>query len=75
MTTATANPKTGQKSFMDLTKEEMEIRLAKATKQAQKELHDKGLPYIIGDKKGTYAVFPDGERVFTPYGNQINEGQ
>ena len=73
MTTATAKPITGQKSFMDLTKEEMEARLAKATEQAQKEIHAKGLPYIIGDKKGTYAVYPDGKRIFTPYGNEIND--
>ena len=65
---------TAQQSFMDLTKEEMEARLAKATKRAQEELHASGRPYIIGDTKGTYAVYPDGNRVFTPYRNNANEG-
>jgi hypothetical protein len=46
MTTATVNQKTRQKSFMDLTKEEAEARLAKATKQAQDELHARSLSDI-----------------------------
>ena len=75
MTTATVNPKTGQKRFMDLTKEEVEAELAEATKQAREELHARGRPYIIGDKRGTYAVYPDGRRVFTPYRSKMNEGR
>ena len=67
MTTLTAKPNTGQKRFMDLTKEEMEARLAKANRRAQNELHAKGLPYIIGNKFGIYSVYPDGKRVFTSY--------
>ncbi|MDR1943955.1 MAG: hypothetical protein LBQ19_03950 [Synergistaceae bacterium] len=53
----------------------MEARLAKATKEAQEELHAKGSPYVIGDDKGTYAVYPDGRRVFTPYRSRGNEGR
>jgi hypothetical protein len=59
--------KTERKRFFDLTKEEMETSLAIATKQAQDELHAKGLPYAIGDSEGIYDVYPDGSRVFTPY--------
>jgi hypothetical protein len=62
-------PKTSQKSFWDLAPEEMEARMAQATKKAQDNLHAQGLPYIIGDSKGTYAVYPDGQRIFTPYPN------
>lgn len=54
-----------------MTKEEIEERLAKATKKAQEELHDRGRRYIIGDTKGTYAIYPDGKMVFTPYGNNV----
>ena len=75
MTTTTVTPEAGRKSFMDLSKEEMEARLARATKKARKDLHDKGLPYIIGDMKGIYAVYPDGKRIFTPYSNKSNEGR
>jgi hypothetical protein len=75
MPTAIIETKVGQKRFMDLTKEEMEADLAKATQQAQANLHAQGLPYIIGDTKGTYAVYSDGKRVFTPYRNKINEGR
>ena len=76
MTTVIAGPKTGQKRFMDLTKEEMEAELAIATKQAQEEIHAKGLPYIIGDKSGIYNVYPDGKRVFTSYESlRNNEGR
>ena len=75
MTTETDKPKTDQKDFMDLTKEEKEAELAKATKRAQAELHAKGIPYIIGDTKGTYAVYPDGKRVFTPYREKVNAGR
>jgi len=75
MTTIATKPNIVQKRFMDLTKEEMESELAIATKQARDDLHAHGLPYIIGDTKGTYAVYPDGRRVFTPYGgHEINEG-
>jgi hypothetical protein len=70
MTITTARPKTGQKRFMDLTKEEMEADLAIATKQAQKEIHAHGLPYIIGDKTGIYNVYPDGKKVFVPYSKE-----
>jgi hypothetical protein len=66
-------PKTGRKSFMDLTKEEMEARLARATKQAQEDLHANGLPYIIGNVKGTYAVYPDGKRIFMPSRNTVDD--
>jgi len=66
MTTLTAKPKTG-KSIWDMSKEDMEAAFAEATKQAQEEIHAKGFPYIIGDKSGTYEVYPDGKRVFTPY--------
>ena len=66
MTIVATKPKT-EKSFWDMSKEEKEAALAKATRQAQLELHAKGSPYIIGDTKGTYAVYPDGERIFTPY--------
>jgi hypothetical protein len=75
MTITIAKPQIGQKKFMDLTKEEMEGDLAKATRQAQANLHAQGLPYIIGDTKGTYAVYPDGKRIFTPYRNKINAGR
>ena len=76
MTTVIAEQKTGQKRFMDLTKEEMEADLAKATTQAQAELHAKGLPYIIGDKFGIYTVYPGGKRVFTSYERlKNNEGR
>jgi hypothetical protein len=75
MATATVEPKTGQKNIWDMTKEDMETAFAQATRQAQQDLHSKGSPYIIGDAKGTYAVYPDGKKVFTPYGNRINEGR
>jgi hypothetical protein len=75
MTTTTAEPKTAQKSIWDMTKDDMENAFSKATKQAQQELHSRGSPYIIGDAKGTYAVYPDGKRVFMPYRNKVNEGR
>ena len=74
MTTATVKPKTG-KNLWDMNKEEMETAFAETTRQAQQELHAKGSPYIIGDAKGTYAVYPDGRRVFTPYKGEIHEGR
>jgi hypothetical protein len=43
-----------------------EAALAEATRQARQELHTKGSPYFVGDTKGTYAVYPDGRRVFMP---------
>ncbi|GHV40861.1 hypothetical protein FACS1894187_22150 [Synergistales bacterium] len=58
---------TRKKSFMDSTPEEMEERLAKTTQRARDNLHANGLPYVIGDDKGVYEVYPDGHRVFTPY--------
>ena len=67
MTTLTAKPKIGQKRVMDMNKEEVEAYFAEATKQAQQEIHDKGFPYVIGNKYGIYHVYPDGKRVFTPY--------
>ena len=66
MVTATTKPKAG-KSLWDMDKLEMETAFAKVTKQAQQELHANGSPYIIGDATGSYQVFPDGERIFTPY--------
>ena len=66
---------TAPKRLRDMTKEEMEAAFAEATKQAQDDLHENGLPYIIGDSKGTYAVYPDGKRVFTPYRHKVNEGR
>jgi hypothetical protein len=53
-----------------MTRDDMEAAFAKATERAQKELHAKGSPYIIGDADGTYAVYPDGRRIFTPYENK-----
>ena len=75
MSTIAARPETGQKRFMDLTKEEMEAELAEATQKARDNLHAQGLPYIIGDTKGTYAVYPDNRRVFTPYKNSGDDGR
>ena len=46
MITAIVDKKTDTRSFMDLSKEEMEAELAEATKQAQGELHARGRPYI-----------------------------
>jgi hypothetical protein len=68
---------TAQKSIWDMTKEEIEERMSNATHKAQQEIHEKGHPYIIGDEdnKGVYAVYPDGKKVFTPYGNKTNEGK
>jgi hypothetical protein len=68
---------TAQKSIWDMTKEEIEERMSKVAHKAQQEIHDKGLPYVIGDKdsKGMYAVYPDGRKVFTPYGSKTNEGR
>ncbi|MDR3264679.1 MAG: hypothetical protein LBT15_01585 [Synergistaceae bacterium] len=70
MTTATARPTTDPISIWDMTRDDMEAAFAKATERAQKELHAKGSPYIIGDADGTYAVYPDGRRIFTPYENK-----
>ena len=67
MATLTAKPKTEQKRVMDMNKAEVEAYFAEAVKQAQQEIHEKGYPYIIGDKSGIYSVYPDGKRVFTPY--------
>ena len=72
MTTLTAKPKTDQKRVMDMNKAEVEALFGEAVKQAQQEIHDKGYPYIIGDKSGIYEVYPDGKRVFTPYENLRN---
>jgi hypothetical protein len=55
-----------QKSFWDMNKEEKEAALAKATKQARDDLHAEGKPYHVGDARGTYAIYPDGKRVFFP---------
>ena len=74
MTTAVAKPKAGQKRIMDMNKVEVEEYFAEATKQAQQEIHAKGLPYTIGDKNGIYAVFPNGRKVFTRYNNTENGG-
>jgi hypothetical protein len=74
MTIATIKSKSG-KNLWDMNKEEIETAFAKATKQAQQELHAKGSPYIIGDVKGTYAVYPGGRKVFTPYKDKKNEGR
>ena len=66
----------GQKRVMDMDKEEVEAFFAEATKQAQEELHAKGLPYIVGDRYGMYSVYPDGRRVYTPYGGHlVDEGR
>jgi hypothetical protein len=73
MITATAKPKTG-KSLWDMDKEEKETAFAEATRKARQELHAKGSPYFIGDNKGTYAVYPNGERVFMPNKDITNEG-
>ena len=76
MTTAVAKPKVDQKRVMDMNKAEVEEYFAEATRQAQQEIHAKGLPYTIGDKTGMYAVFPNGRKVFTPYNKaEVNEGQ
>ena len=76
MTTVIAEPKTDQKRVMDMSKEEVEAFFAEATKQAQQEIHAKGLPYVIGDKFGIYNVYPDGKRVFTSYESlRNNEGR
>jgi len=69
MSIINAKTETDQQSFMDLTKEEMEADLAKATQQARDNLHASGQPYIVGDTKGIYAVYPDKRKVFTPYKN------
>jgi hypothetical protein len=66
-----------QKSIWDMTKEEIEKRMSKVARKAQQEIHEKGHPYVIGDEdsKGRYAVYPDGRKVFTPYGNKTHEGR
>ena len=64
-----------QKSFWDMSKEEIEERMSKVARNAQQELHVKGLPYVIGtvDCSGKVFVYPDGRRVFTPYKSKTNE--
>lgn len=61
---------TDQKSICDMSKEEIDERMAKMARKIQQDLHEKGLPYVIGseDHKGMYHVYPDGRRIFTPYG-------
>ncbi|MCL2469795.1 MAG: hypothetical protein FWF24_06170 [Alphaproteobacteria bacterium] len=49
------------------TKEEIEAWAAEATRKAQEEIHAKGLPYVIGDNRGMFKVYPDGRKVFVPY--------
>jgi hypothetical protein len=70
MATATAKPKIGHKRVMDMTKAEVETYFAEAATQAQKEIHAKRLPYTIGDKTGIYNVYPDGKKIFIPYGEE-----
>lgn len=48
--------------FFDMTTEEMEELLAKATREAIKNLHDKGIPSTHGDGKEVYRIYPDGRK-------------
>jgi transcription initiation factor TFIIIB Brf1 subunit/transcription initiation factor TFIIB len=68
---------TAQKNFWNMSKEEKEERMSKVAHKAQQEIHDKGLPYIIGDAKGDgmYAIYPDGRKIFKPYNGKIDEGR
>ena len=68
---------TAQKSIWDMSKEEIDERMAKMARKAQQELHAKGLPYVIGtvDCSGKVFVYPDGRRVFTPYKEKMSEGR
>ena len=77
MTTLTAKQETGQKCFMNMNKAEIEAYFAIATEQAQKELHDRGHPYVVGtvNESGMYTIYPDGKKVFKPYKGKMNEGR
>ena len=67
---------TTQKNLWDMSKEEIDERMAKMAHKAQQELHSKGLPYVIGtvDCSGKVFVYPDGKRVYTPYKEKMGEG-
>jgi len=51
-------------NFWDMTKEEQEALLAKATTTAISDLHAKGLPVTFQDEKGLCRQYPDGRKEY-----------
>jgi addiction module RelB/DinJ family antitoxin len=51
-------------SLWDMTKEEQETLLAKATTAAISDLHAKGLPVTFQDEKGLCRQYPDGRKEY-----------